>query len=176
MNHIGYINGNNKKKTIGQIIMTERSSNGGELDFTKVETADAFPSWTKRDNIVRFFHDTMKPYEDKIQHIQEALDYAFSAEDGKGGFLMLAKIEGNLVGALLMLQTGMGGYIPENILLFVSITPEMRGKGVGRKLIEHCIGECNGNVKLHVEYDNPAKRLYERIGFTTNYAEMRFVK
>jgi hypothetical protein len=25
-----------------------------------------------------------------------------------------------------------------------------------------------------VEYDNPAKRLYERMGFSTKYAEMRW--
>ncbi|MDK2978441.1 MAG: hypothetical protein PWP52_1155, partial [Bacteroidales bacterium] len=32
------------------------------------------------------------------------------------------------------------------------------------------------DVKLHVEYDNPAKRLYERLGMTTKYAEMRLKK
>lgn len=75
-----------------------------------------------------------------------------------------------------MLKTGMKGYIPENILLFVTVTPDSRGLGVGKRLIEKSIALCEGNVKLHVEYDNPAKRLYERIGFTTKYADMRLVR
>jgi len=116
----------------------------------------------------------MKPYEDTITDIERAIDFAFSPE--RGGFLMLCQNDEKWAGQLLMLDTGMGGYIPENILLFVTISPEVRGKGIGRKLIEHCIAQCDGDVKLHVEYDNPAKRLYERIGFTTKYAEMRFEK
>ena len=75
-----------------------------------------------------------------------------------------------------MLRTGMKGYVPENILVFVSILPEMRGTGLGGKLIERGVREAEGDVKLHVEYDNPAKRLYERLGFTTKYAEMRYEK
>jgi len=78
-----------------------------------------------------------------------------------------------LAGALVMLDTGMKGFIPEQILLFVSVSPDMRGLGIGRRIIEKSLKECNGEVKLHVEYDNPAKRLYERIGFTSKYAEMR---
>jgi predicted GNAT family acetyltransferase len=32
-----------------------------------------------------------------------------------------------------------------------------------------------GDIKLHVEYDNPrATTLYERLGFTSKYAEMRW--
>jgi len=146
------------------------------LNFFRVDKPDAFPSWAKRDKVVEFFHDTMKPYEDKVKHIQWALDYTFSSDPGKGGFLMLVQMDKKLVGALLMQRTGMGGYIPENILLFVTVSPELRGKGVGRKLIEYCINECEGDVKLHVEYDNPAKRLYERIGFKNKYADMRFTK
>jgi ribosomal protein S18 acetylase RimI-like enzyme len=68
----------------------------------------------------------------------------------------------------------MGGYVPKHILLFVSVLPETRGRGIGGKLIKRSIAECEGDVKLHVEYENPAKRLYERLGFTSDYAEMRF--
>jgi ribosomal protein S18 acetylase RimI-like enzyme len=34
----------------------------------------------------------------------------------------------------------------------------------------------NGDIALHVEYDNPAKNLYERAGFTSKYIEMRYNK
>jgi ribosomal protein S18 acetylase RimI-like enzyme len=147
-----------------------------ELEFTKVTNTLSFPTWINRIDVAEFFHDTMKPYEDIMIHIQWALDYAFSSDPGKGGFLMLAHLNQKLVGALLMQKTGMKGYVPENILLFVTISPDLRGKGIGLKLIEHCINECDGDVKLHVEYDNPAKRLYERIGFKNKYADMRFSK
>lgn len=152
------------------------ANSDNEIEFIKVTETISFPSWTSRTEVAEFFHDTMKPYEDKLKHIQWALDYAFSKDPGKGGFLMLAQKSGKLAGALLMQKTGMKGYIPENILLFVTISPELRGKGLGRTLIEHCINECDGDVKLHVEYDNPAKRLYERIGFKNKYADMRFEK
>jgi ribosomal protein S18 acetylase RimI-like enzyme len=33
---------------------------------------------------------------------------------------------------------------------------------------------AQGDIALHVEKDNPAIGLYEKIGFTTPYLEMRF--
>ncbi|MCB9367061.1 MAG: GNAT family N-acetyltransferase [Calditrichaeota bacterium] len=118
----------------------------------------------------------MKPWHDRPEDIRRGLDYAFSKAEGKGGFLMLAEQEGKLAGALLMLDTGMGGYVPENLLLFVSMDPALRGKGVGSQLIERSFAECKGAIKLHVDYDNPAKRLYERLGFKNKYAEMRLAR
>ena len=146
------------------------------LQFTKVVNNDGFPSWIDRDFVVNFFHETMKPYNDSVEDIRRALDYAFSNAEGKGGFLMLAHYGQRIAGQLLMLKTGMGGYIPENILLFVTISPQIRGKGIGGKLIKHSLNEADGNIKLHVEHDNPAQRLYERLGFTQDYAEMRYFK
>jgi len=75
-----------------------------------------------------------------------------------------------------MLHTGMEGYVPKYLLLFVSVAPELRSRGLGRKLIELATSNLDGEVKLHVEYDNPAKRLYERIGFESKYAEMRLTR
>ena len=144
-----------------------------KVRYLKITRADEFPSWARRDQVTRFFHETMKPYQDSIADIERALDYAFSDAKGEGGFLMLAESDGRLAGALLMLNTGMQGYIPENILLFVTVDPSLRGRGLGGELVQHSIAECMGSVKLHVDYDNPAKRLYERLGFTSKYAEMR---
>ena len=143
------------------------------FDFLKITSAEQLPHWAPRAEVVRFFHETMRPYEDKPQDISRALDYAFSGERHAGGFLMLAGIDEVLAGALLMLRTGMSGYIPDNLLVFVTINPELRGRGIGRRLIERSISECDGGVKLHVDFDNPAKRLYERLGFEHCYAEMR---
>jgi [ribosomal protein S18]-alanine N-acetyltransferase len=145
-----------------------------ELEFTRVDSFDQIPAWITHSQLVEYFHTTMKPYEDKPADILRALEYAFNPEHG--GFLMLARLEGKLAGALLMLKTGMSGYIPENVLLFVTVTPSLRGKGIGRKLIDHAVRQCSGSVKLHVEYDNPARRLYERMGFATKYAEMRLTR
>ncbi len=51
---------------------------------------------------------------------------------------------------------------------------ERRGQGYGRQMVERIQQECGGGIALHVEYGNPARRLYERLGFTSKYAEMRY--
>lgn len=89
---------------------------------------------------------------------------------------MLAHRGEEPVGAVLILRTGMKGYIPPNVLVFVSVSPAARGRGLGGRIIRDALEFADGDVKLHVEYDNPAKRLYERIGFATKYAEMRYGK
>ena len=147
-----------------------------DLRFHRVDGEKDFPSWASREQLVEFLHYKMKPYEEEMGDINRGLDYVFSDSPYAGGFVMLAQLDGKLVGACVMQETGMKGYIPENVLLFVSIDPELRGHGLGRALIEKCLEGCKGDVKLHVEYDNPAKRLYERIGFTSKYAEMRYDK
>ncbi len=138
-----------------------------------VEQERDLPAWADRTTLARFFHETMKPYHDSLDDVNRALDYAFVPGAGQGGFLTLAGLDGRLVGALLMLRTGMAGYVPSNILLFVSVDPSCRGAGLGGRIITESVRDLAGDVKLHVEYDNPAKRLYERLGFTTKYAEMR---
>ena len=145
-----------------------------DLLILRVESPDELPPWASRGALARFFHETMAPYNDTLEDVQRGLDYAFSDEPGKGGHLLVAARDGRLVGAVLMLRTGMKGYIPENLLLFISVDPDTRGQGIGRRLIERVQRDCDGAIKLHVEGDNPARRLYERCGFEAKYVEMRY--
>jgi len=143
------------------------------MKIHKTVNSAVFPEWIDRPSLVGFLHENLKPYEDTVEDIERGLDYACSDQPGRGGFVLFAEQDRQLMGALVMLRTGMEGYISPNLLLFIAVAKQCRSKGIGRKLCAHAIAECEGDVCLHVEYDNPAKRLYERLGFSTKYAEMR---
>ena len=54
-------------------------------------------------------------------------------------------------------------------LMDIALLPALRGQGVGRAMIEALqavAGRAGKGVGLHVEPNNPANRLYERLGFT----------
>lgn len=134
------------------------------------------PSWLTKSMLIDAFHHKMKPFQDAPEDVEAAIDYALSVDASKyGGFLITATHGQELLGGLIMLKTGMKGYIPPWILLMVYVDPSLRGQGIGAKIIDFARQHCDGDIKLHVEYDNPARRLYERVGFTTKYAEMRLI-
>jgi len=143
------------------------------LQIIKINNENEFGEIT-RDDFVDFLFKHLDRFGDPKKDIQKCLNYAFSKEKSEGGFALAAFYENKLVGALIMNKTGMGDYIPDWILVYVAVDAKYRGKGFGKQIIEKAFKLCDGRIKLHVEYDNPAKRLYERLGFTSKYAEMRY--
>lgn len=145
------------------------------LEISLIEKESDFKR-INREEFIDFLFNHLDQFGDPKEDINRCLDYAFSDQKSEGGFALAAFYENKLVGALIMNKTGMSGYIPENILVYVAVDASYRGKGFGRQIVEESFKHADGNVKLHVEYDNPAKRLYERIGFKSKYAEMRYDK
>jgi DNA-binding MarR family transcriptional regulator/GNAT superfamily N-acetyltransferase len=141
-----------------------------------VRNPEGFPAGIDLPGLVTFFRESLKPYDDTPEDIQRGILDALTAEGREGGFILIAEMKGAVKGALVMQRTGMKGYVPENILLFVAVSPDTRGKGLGRLLVERSIALSKGSIKLHVEYDNPALKLYEKAGFTSKYAEMRYTR
>jgi GNAT superfamily N-acetyltransferase len=146
------------------------------LEFKIIREDSGFPDDFPRNEFINFLYKHLERFGDTKEAISKSIDYAFSPDEGKGGFLLIAYDDNKLVGELVMNKTGMEGYIPENILVYVAVDGALRGKGYGNKICKQAIELSEGNVALHVEYDNPARRLYERLGFTTKYAEMRLTK
>ncbi len=122
------------------------------------------------EKIAAFLHQHLDEFGDPTEDILKCLEYVFE----KGGFVHLGIENDEIKGALVINETGMSGYIPENILVYIAVNADQRGKGVGTQLMKSALDQCNGNVALHVEPHNPAKKLYERLGFTNKYLEMRF--
>lgn len=122
-----------------------------------------------RERLAQFLFTHLEQYGDPLADILACLDYT----ERRGGTVIYAEEDGGLLGATVVARTGMGGFIPENILVYIAVDGAARGKGVGGALMDAVKAQVSGSVALHVEPDNPARRLYERHGFTHKYLEMR---
>lgn len=141
------------------------------MEFTMIRSYSDWPSqWTPK-VFALWLHEWLKPYTDEPEAIQKALDYALGSKYGGGVFFVTNDEE--LLATAIVNRTGMSKYIPENILVYIAVNPECRSQGIGRSLLSRVLSEFPGSFALHVEYDNPARHLYERLGFTSKYAEMR---
>ncbi|WP_366183565.1 GNAT family N-acetyltransferase [Flavobacterium ovatum] len=124
--------------------------------------------------IAQFLFTHLEEYGDKIDDILKCIAYAMNPH--KGGNVVVAKDEGKIVGITVINNTGMKGFIPENILVYIAVDNSQRGKGYGKQLMQKAIDITDGDIALHVEPNNPAKILYEKLGFTNKYLEMRLIK
>ncbi len=130
----------------------------------------------QKNEIAEFLVFHLEKYGDPKQDILKCLDYALDKGSTPGGFVILALENEKILGVLVMNKTGMSGYIPENILVYIAVDAAQRGKGIGGQIMERAVKMANGGIALHVEADNPARKLYERLGFTNKYLEMRLTK
>lgn len=140
---------------------------------TKVFNTINKPSFEEKNQIINFLHTHLEEYGDDPKDILKAVDYSLKEFTSFGGFIILLFEDSEIVGATVVNKTGMGGYIPENILVYIATHRDHRGKGIGKKLIGEVLNHAQGDIALHVEADNPAKFLYEKMGFTNPYLEMR---
>ncbi len=124
----------------------------------------------KEGQLIDFLYESLEEYGDPKEQIQACFNYVFD----KGGFIAVSSEEGKIQGVTVINETGMSGYIPENILVYIAVDASTRGKGVGKALMKEALNAANGDVALHVEPDNPAKFLYEKLGFENKYLEMRY--
>lgn len=146
--------------------------------MTSLKNFNAFnkPSLTEKSDIIDFLFVHLEQFRDSKEDIEKAIDFAIKETPSFGGFILTKTIDNIIVCTVVVNRTGMKGYIPENILVYIATHKDYRGKGIGKELMLKAIEIAKGNVALHVEHDNPARFLYEKIGFTNKYLEMRLNK
>jgi len=113
----------------------------------------------EKQKIVKFLYDHLDQFGDAEKDIGNAIEYAMSSYPLAGGFILTAEENSSILGAVVMNKTGMKGYIPENVLVYIAVHRDHRGKGLGKKLMKEALRYAKGDIALHVEPENPAKFL-----------------
>lgn len=124
----------------------------------------------------------VKAYEEHAQYIPkghwDALRSSILSEEDEqlGVELLIAELDGEVGGSVALFPSKIDAYkglidmleYPE--IRMLAVTPQSRGKGVAKALIEECIhrAKVSGSkqIGLHTgEFMETAIRLYERMGF-----------
>jgi ribosomal protein S18 acetylase RimI-like enzyme len=97
------------------------------------------------------------------------IEHQFSAQDDHyrtnypGATLDVIEVEGEPAGRLYVHRG------PDEIrIMDIALVPAFRGRGTGTRLLGELMEEAGSSgraLSIHVEMNNPARRLYERLGF-----------
>jgi GNAT superfamily N-acetyltransferase len=143
---------------------------------TKVFNTTNKPNLKEKESLIDFLFNNLQEYGDPKSDIEKAVNYSLKETVSFGGFILVSYLENEISGVIVVNQTGMKNYIPENILVYIATHKDHRGKGIGKMLMQKTIDLAEGSIALHVEPENPARFLYEKVGFSSKYIEMRLNK
>jgi ribosomal protein S18 acetylase RimI-like enzyme len=143
------------------------SERRGEITLRPVDAADEpflrslFES-TRKDLIALPLPHQQKAALIDMQYRAQRTQYDANYPDSRHDIILC---EGVAVGAIRVERS------PERLrLIDIAMLPEWQRKGIGTHLVRDLIGE-GLPVVLHVAIDNPARALYERLGFEVKAAE-----
>ena len=94
---------------------------------------------------------------------QFVLQHQYYQEHYAGAQFEVILADGQPIGRLYLAR-----WAEEHRIIDIAIVPEHRGRGIGSRLLADVIAEADAvgkPVSIHVEMQNPARRLYERLGF-----------
>lgn len=128
----------------------------------------------EKGRISKFIYEHSENKSDTRKAIRKSLDYAAKERAGLGGYVFTISSNKEIIGTLVVNKTGMDDYIPENIIVYVVTHQDFRRQGIAKKLMSRAIEHCKGDIALHVTHNNPAKKMFEDLGFTNPYLEMRY--
>jgi ribosomal protein S18 acetylase RimI-like enzyme len=84
--------------------------------------------------VAQFLFTHLEEYGDKVEDILKCTDYVMNPD--KGGNIVVGIDDNKIVGVVILTNTGMKDFIPENILVYIAVDNSQRGKGYGKQLMQ----------------------------------------
>lgn len=139
--------------------------------YTVLDRENQDVNLIEREEIAEFIQDNSFGHRDSLDNINNAINYVFK---GEGGFILLQYNNYQiLTGVAVMNETGMRGYLSDNILVYLAVSKKVIDRRISEEIVIETINRSEGDISLHLEKRNPARFIFEKLGFTNPFLEMR---
>ncbi|MBK8703031.1 MAG: hypothetical protein IPN33_05090 [Saprospiraceae bacterium] len=126
----------------------------------------------ERNELVKFLVKNVPS--DNRQYIGGAIDYALKVKPSFGGFIITAQDGDNIVAAVIANKTGLEGYGPSYVLAYAVFHPDVASCDMLVQQIFRKVSACaDGDISMRLSPRSPALKLFKKIGFKSEYVELR---
>ena len=153
-----------------------RSPAGEPYELQYMQQESELPEWLNASDIINFLKTHLKPYVYSEEVLNGAIGYALSSDVNKRGFLVLAYAKKQLLGVVIGTQQELLDIISQNMLVYVCVHTEFRGKGIGARLVGETVHLTGGDLQIYLKRKSPVAAFFKKLGFTSDYEGMRFKK
>ena len=136
--------------------------------------ATDFVTTLEKEAIINFLLANLEDYMDSRDNVSRAIEYALSKFPHQGGFVIIARDEQDIVGAMVVNRTNFEGYFAENILVFLAVSETCRRQGVATELLKQIKLYAKGDVMIRLDNKSSVRELFEKAGFQKDGTEFLF--
>ncbi len=130
-------------------------------------------TFSEMTEVGRFLESHLDEYADSYDNIFKAIQSAIKQRPSFGGFVIAVTEGDQIIGAIVINNTGMEGYAPQNLIVYLAVHRDFRRKGIGQKLLQHAIETAKGDIAIHLDPEQKIPRFYKKLGFQTAALELR---
>ena len=134
--------------------------------YTRLSTMEAA-------RLTNFIHGQQEEPKSSPRAIAKAIQYSTKEIPGLGGYVFVLEEQGEIMGLMVVNKTGMGDYIPENFIAFLTVRKGEKDKGVAQKLMDYALQYCKGDLAIHIEGQGKQMDLLKENSFRLTHMEMR---
>lgn len=129
----------------------------------------------ERNELVKFLVRNVPS--DNRQYVGGAIDYALKVKPSFGGFIITAQEGEEIVAAVVANKTGLEGYGPAYVLAYAVFRPEAADCDALVQQVFRKVSACaDGDISMRLTPRSPALKLFKKIGFKSEYIELRLPK
>jgi ribosomal-protein-alanine N-acetyltransferase len=130
-------------------------------------------TYSEMTEVGRFLESHLDEYSDSYDNIFKSIQSAIKQRPSFGGFVIAARKNSQTVGAIIVNNTGMEGYAPQNLVVYLAVHKDYRKQGIGQQLLQQAVKTAKGDLAIHIKPGQNDLTLYQKLGFQTAALELR---
>ncbi len=121
--------------------------------MTTTKLYNSFPSvsFQKKSEIIQFLDNYADNLELTRSTITHLVDYALKEISSFGGFVITEEEDRKIVGAMVVNNTGMEGYMPNNLIVASGFLPGSQKAGSKKRILQRILYLTKGDTALLVK-------------------------